>query len=317
MKKIYLTIYTFLHHLFEGLHNADNVAFSQNNDDENDNGGNIEIKNEKHSVYNDLLKGELTQEVKELRHEMYVAERESHKYEYVGGGIAKKKKNRFSDRPNVEEEDGYTLQILQGNNEITESVTDGIYSDTVGTKNNRDFTIIINRDFNPRFKLEEYATKVLIYRGDDDNVLVKLYMSKYLKQFDKRHRFFMNELKRVVDENDVRSELLEFDTLEFITYKAWGAEDLHMYKYGNLKYRDSKETEDSYVLTFNSIVIDDGVDMTAQFLDEIAAKKFADKAPRKENSTLDFDVAARAIERENDEELLEMQNMINNFRNNV
>lgn len=310
-------IYTFIHRLFEGLHRADKIAFAQASNDENDNGGSIEIKNEKDSVYKDLLKGEVTQEVRELRYEMYEAEKKSHEYEYVGGGIAKKKKQRFTDTPDIEDEEGYNIKVIQDNFEITESVSDGIDNDTVGLKNKKEYTITIEKDFFPRFRLEEYVTRLFVYEGENDKVLLKFFVSKYEKQFDRRHRPFLNEVKRIIFDNDVRSELLEINTVGFVTYKAWGANDLNTFKYGALKYRDGKETDDSYVITFTGMVIDNGIDITSEFYDPIADKKFEEKAPRKDENVMNFETAVRIIEMENDEDLKEAEEMFNNFKNDV
>ena len=53
------------------------------------------MQDEENNVLHDLLRGEVTQEVRELRHEMYYAERESHKYKYTGNGTAVKKNSLY------------------------------------------------------------------------------------------------------------------------------------------------------------------------------------------------------------------------------
>ena len=50
----------------------------------------MEDKIEQNSLLNSLLRGEVTQEVEELRYETYKAEEESNNYKYIGNGVAMK-----------------------------------------------------------------------------------------------------------------------------------------------------------------------------------------------------------------------------------
>ena len=56
-----------------------------------DDGSSIHQQVEHHSLWNDLLKGELTQEVEELRYETFKSEEMSNEYQYIGNGQAMKK----------------------------------------------------------------------------------------------------------------------------------------------------------------------------------------------------------------------------------
>ena len=209
MKKILFYIYTFFHHFFTGLKSADTVAFSQKTDTGGGEGGNTEVKDEADSVYKDLLKGEVTQAVRELRHEMYHSERESHEYTYTGGGRATKKK--YDDTPDLPCYEGYHIQVLQDNTEDTGGVVDGITNADDGTKDKRDFTIIIERDFTPRFKIEEYVNKIVVERNDSNNIILDLYTTKYESQFNRKHRPFLNEIKRIIN-GDTRSDIINLSS---------------------------------------------------------------------------------------------------------
>ena len=93
MEKIWINIRIFFTLLFNGFKNANDIAFTGNKDTHVANGSSIEQQKEVQNVYKDMLKGELTQEVIELRHEMYFAERASKKYKYTGNGRAIKQNN--------------------------------------------------------------------------------------------------------------------------------------------------------------------------------------------------------------------------------
>ena len=56
MKKFLFYVYTFFHHLFTGLRNADTIAFSSKNNSTGNDGGNIEfVKYEDGIVYIKML----------------------------------------------------------------------------------------------------------------------------------------------------------------------------------------------------------------------------------------------------------------------
>lgn len=287
-KRLYMWLYTTAFYLFSGLRAADKVAFAAKDTSGNGDGANIEVQNEEKSVYKDLLRGEITQEVRELRHEMYYAERESHKYKYVGNGVAVKKNKLFDDEvKGLENSDGYKVQLIQNNREDTEGVADNLVEYDYRLKEQRNYTIKIERNFIPRFRIEEFANKVVVKRIDEKHVLLDIYVTKYESQFNRRHKPFLNELEAVYM-GDTQSDIIDFDTLAFTTFKAYGADDLIYYKYNNIKFDNIVEFNGDYVLKFFADIECDGDDLINEFYDEIAAKKNAEHAPRKDKNTINI-----------------------------
>ena len=288
LKRLYMWLYTTAFYLFSGLRAADKVAFAAKDTSGNGDGANIEVQNEEKSVYKDLLRGEITQEVRELRHEMYYAERESHKYKYVGNGVAVKKNKLFDDEvKGLENSDGYKVQLIQNNREDTEGVADNLVEYDYRLKEQRNYTIKIERNFIPRFRIEEFANKVVVKRIDEKHVLLDVYVTKYESQFNRRHKPFLNELEAVYM-GDTQSDIIDFDTLAFTTFKAYGADDLIYYKYNNIKFDNIVEFNGDYVLKFFADIECDGDDLINEFYDEIAAKKNAEHAPRKNKNTINI-----------------------------
>lgn len=288
LKRLYMWLYTAAFYLFSGLRAADKVAFAAKDTSGNGDGANIEVQNEEKSVYKDLLRGEITQEVRELRHEMYYAERESHKYKYVGNGVAVKKNKLFDDEvKGLENSDGYKVQLIQNNREDTEGVADNLVEYDYRLKDQRNYTIKIERNFIPRFRIEEFANKVVVKRIDEKHVLLDVYVTKYESQFNRRHKPFLNELEAVYM-GDTQSDIIDFDTLSFTTFKAYGADDLIYYKYNNIKFDNIVEFNGDYVLKFFADIECDGDDLINEFYDEIAAKKNAEHAPRKGKNTINI-----------------------------
>lgn len=286
LKNIWLNIRLFMNYLMQGLRVADNLLTSQNKEDGD--GTNIEQKKEVQNVYADLLRGEVTQEVRELRHEMYYAERLSHEYTYGGNGRVVKKNRMFNYNGNIEVSDGYPIQVIQENREDITLTSD--FKDT------RDFTLKITRDFVPTMRIEEYATKLVIKRIDKDKVILDFYTPIMPRQFDRRSRIFTNALGKIY-EGDVKSDLIDFSGVAFTSYNAYGSEDLKEYEYNNVRYELILEFDGSYVLRFTADIVKDGLDMITEFYDEATAKKCEEHEMRK-GAQMNYETAVEIAERD-------------------
>lgn len=272
-----------------------------------DDGTTITQQKESKSLYEALLKGEVTQEVIEARHEMYYAERRSHDYIYNGGGRATKLNNVFDYEGHVENSDGHRIQLVQDNRldmanyedygiDIDYKETDNVY----GTIKNEDiskkeYTIKILRSFIPKFRIEEFITKAVVKICDDKRI-IDLYFSKYPVEFNRISRMFVNAMTAIYV-GDVRSELLEIEGLSFVTKNAYGADDLIRYSYNNFEFRDIVEFDGSYVLRFLCDVVEDGTDLVEEFYDEATEQKSREHAPR-EGATVSMENALEIIERD-------------------
>ena len=232
IKKIYNKIRSFFFYIFWGLKSADKIAFGAKEDPSND-GTVFEQQNEQNSVYKDLLKGEVTQEVKELRHEMYFSERKSHKYKYIGNGVVTKKNEIFDYPGKIDKTDGFPLQILQPNIEDTGTLSENLSEVDYRIKNKKEFTIDIERDFIPRFRLEEFTNKLVVKRINENAVMLDFYTPIYKSQFNTIHKLFLKELENIYM-GDVRSDVIDFKKVEFISFRAFGTDDLKKYTYNNI-----------------------------------------------------------------------------------
>lgn len=307
MKKLWLNIKLFFFYFFRGLKNVDDVAFTSQKDTTVGSDSTIEQQQEVNSVYKDMLKGELTQEVIELRHEMYFSERRSKKYEYAGGGRAVKRNNVFDYKGKIETSDGLPVVLVQENREDEGSLMDfGIYNmgnnveldekATGDLKNiaKKNFTITIERDFTPRFYLEHHVTKIVVKTMNNTYSLVDLYVPMYRSQFDNRDKFFQSELNKIYM-GDLRSDLINFKSLQFVTYKASGVDDLIEYKFKIVSFENILKFDGSYVLRFaveNEIWANDLLD---EMYDEATEEKSRKHEARK-NNTISVDVFLTELE---------------------
>lgn len=292
MRKLWLNIKIFFESLAWGMRGGDKLLTASNKENEGGDIAGIEQQKEAHNVYADLLRGEVTQEVKELRHEMYYSERKSHDYVYAGGGHAVKKNQVFDYNGNIETSDGFKVQIVQENKEDASSlIENGIYN--MGTnaefderakgdlrlKEKRNFTIEIKRDFFPSFRLEQYATKIVVKRINDSHVILDIYVSADRRQFDNVHKLFLKSIEKIYM-GDKRSDIVDFNELNFITSNAYGSDDLKYYSYDNIKFDNIISFDGSYVLRFTADIAEDGYDLINDFFDTIADEKSKKHAPR-------------------------------------
>lgn len=292
MRKLWLNIKIFFESLAWGMRGGDKLLTASNKENEGGDIAGIEQQKEAHNVYADLLRGEVTQEVKELRHEMYYSERKSHDYVYAGGGHAVKKNQVFDYNGNIETSDGFKVQIVQENKEDASSlIENGIYN--MGTnaefderakgdlrlKEKRNFTIEIKRDFFPSFRLEQYATKIVVKRIDDSHVILDIYVSADRRQFDNVHKLFLKSIEKIYM-GDKRSDIVDFNELNFITSNAYGSDDLKYYSYDNIKFDNIISFDGSYVLRFTADIAEDGYDLINDFFDAIADEKSKKHTPR-------------------------------------
>ena len=287
IKKIYNKIRSFFFYIFWGLKSADKIAFGAKEDPSND-GTVFEQQNEQNSVYKDLLKGEVTQEVKELRHEMYFSERKSHKYKYIGNGIVSKKNEIFDYPGKIDKTDGFPLQILQPNIEDTGTLSENLSEVDYRIKNKKEFTIDFERDFIPRFRLEEFTNKLVVKRINENAVMLDFYTPIYKSQFNTIHKLFLKELENIYM-GDVRSDVIDFKQVEFISFRAFGTDDLKKYTYNNIEFDNILIFDGHYVIKFTADIVNDGEDLINEFYCNEEEEKSRMHAPRNENGqTIDF-----------------------------
>jgi hypothetical protein len=293
MKNLLKKIKLFFISLAWGMRGADKIISASNKENDGGEIAGIEQQKESESVYADLLRGEVTQQVKELRHEMYYSERKSHEYEYAGGGNAVKKNDLFGYTGNVEMSDGYPVKIVQENREDPSSVlAEGAlgvdaYTKDYRTRDRREFTIKIERDFLPSYRLEQYATKIVVKYFSSNGAIIDIYVPSYVKQFDNTSKMFNKAIERIYM-GETRSDIIDFNEVWFISYNAYGSDDLKLYRYGRIKFDDIKMFDGSYVLRFVGDILVDGEDLIEEYYDKSADVKSQNNEPRnKDGATLD------------------------------
>lgn len=325
LTKIYAKIQLFFTYLFYGLKNADNIAFNAQKNNLDNNIGGVEQQAEENNVLKDLLKGELTQEAIELRHEMYFAERASHNFVYTGNGTAKKMNSLYSfSKESIEQEDVNKIILVQPNREDPESLAAyGIDSEKenntikgwdYGTKKKRNFDINIERDFLPRFALEKYVTQLVLKESyTEGKYIIDLYVPMYRKQFDNIQKMFLKQMENIYIGN-TQNDILEFNALWFVTANAIGEPNSIYYEFDTPIFDNIIKFNGSYILRFVMNLVERH-DMLDDIYDKTTDNKIQNKERRK-NSTYNATIDLTTPKIEDDYNLDEAKELYENFLNN-
>lgn len=284
VKKQINKVKNFLVGLFYGVRATETEVFTQAGSSSN---SDVIIDKEvgTNSLAEALLKGEVTQEVKELRYQTYAVERESSNYEYLANGVVVKKNPNEECRLSLDKTYDYQLQLVQENKIQTNSVFQELSRvDTYGGE--RKYTIHIERTQIPRYRLEEYTQKLVVKRIDVEHVFLEFYCSKYPDKFNQiMTQGFLTEVKNV-KEDKKPTEIFTFDKVWFISEHAYGSKDYYRFEYGNLIFKDILEFDGDYVICFEADVISDGFDLTEKYFDAKMDSRYKNKEKR--TNTLDL-----------------------------
>lgn len=296
MKKIWQTLKLLWFGLFVGLKSTDDTAFHQAGVDLE---GGTEINQQvaDHSVAKALLRGELTQEVIDLRYRTYAVARESTHYNYFSPTLTKKKgvnDYKFA-KDSIMPDEEFELLTIQDNNVEIETVADSLLrigDDGKFIDKQREYNIVLKRsdDATPRFRLEDFVTKVVVKKGGDEwTAVLDMYVSKYPNDKKPTSKPFIRELERIIEDGH-RSDIFDIKTISFDTYKAYHLDDMLHFEFGDIRLERIVEYNGSYVIRVFTNIIDGGSDKTSEYYSERMAKKYENK--EKKELTINFDPAA-------------------------
>lgn len=293
IRKIYHRLRLFWHALFWSMKGVDTLLSSNQ---KTQGGSAFEVSDDAGGgVFKDVLEQKVTQEVQELRYTSYKVAKESKKYRYVGNGkVVKKTESQLSEKHGaIDESDNLPIILIQDNSLICEDVLTSLneVNNTESKKVFHDYTIKIERDVMPRFRIENYIKK-LVLKQADGNYVIDLYCSKYPSQFsEKKDRAFLSELKRIKDGLIRNSDVFDFQTLSFITTNAWGVDDWIKFSFNDFELDEINEYDGNYVIRLGCQSTIFMEDILNKIYSESAEKKYENKEA-KENAVIDFNAYA-------------------------
>ena len=211
-----------------------------------------------------LLKGELTEEVKELRYRTYAVDKASHDYKYVANGVAVKK--------NPTEKTGkFSLEVKLVPDSVLETLRN------VGKRGFEFYNINVKYNCFPRFKLEQFACELFV---DTKAKTTKLSFGSIPDPYNAKSGPFIGELRLCEERGDInRRELGDsLEELSFVTYKANGEDDLIHYTFKGLLNAsiEFSQSDWCYYITYTWNEVE-ATDLTEKFYHEGLAEKYANK----------------------------------------
>lgn len=273
MKKIFNWLSTLWHGLFYGMKATDEIMVTGNTDTIP--GSAIIQEVNDHRVSKALLKGEVTQEVEELRYRTYKVDREAKQYEYIAPTLAFKRDKQDSKFVSYEKNGDLELITIQPNETIVEEIAKSLGS--VGTYGQREeYLIKLKRKFFPRYRLEAYTKRLAVFKLDETHVILDFYVSKYPNDKDFKSKGFVREIEKIKDEQ-MHSDVLDIDNVSFTTSHAYKLNDLLQFEFNNLEFKGVSEFDGHYVIKFEACIVKNGYDLIEQYNSVSMEKKYQNK----------------------------------------
>ena len=221
MNKVTRVLKNLLYSLPFGLKGADDEIAGTGEMDAD--GTNIRQQISDKRVAKHLLKGELTQEVKELRYRTYKVGRESDKYSYVGNGMAVKKEENKKEKTNI-------IKFTQENKLICNDILTEL--NRVGGYGVENYSVHIDYNAPVRFKFEEFIKYVDVLVKDGEKAVTVLRFDDIPNPSSFNSKPFIGELEKLdalfskkdaygLSRNDFATSILG---MGFVTFKATDSE---------------------------------------------------------------------------------------------
>ena len=253
-------------------------------------GATEEQKLEETNLYSALLKGEVTQEVKDLRYEMYESVRQSKDWKYLGNGQAVKRNHMLVKSPmKIDDEDGLKVILIQDNKVHMQGADNSINNIdkvlTIRTEADAEHTFKATHEYLVRHKIETYSRKLVVkLTGEENKFKLDFYVSEYPIENDPRAVYVVKELESLYNSKSRTSDLTDLITLTFTTDKAYGDDDWKIYDFKISEYVGIKKFDGNYILSFYASLPNGVEDTTNEFNDEESVKKFEKKEARKKKT---------------------------------
>lgn len=240
-------------------------------------------------VANHMLKGEVTQEVAELRYRTYKVADESEKYTYVGNGVIVKKDGTVLPSNRTK----YTFS--QENSLMCASINEEFKR--MNDYGEERYRFEIMYEFSPRFKIEQHASSVDVKIDDTDGTIQTTF---HFSSFPNKYLVSSKPFLKSLDDYILRGTRGEFidsmKSLSFSTYKANGEDDLVNYSFINPVMKKATCSDDlkEYLVTYEwESYIRMPLDLPTKYYSKSMDEKYA----RKERKDVDVEMVASTRKR--------------------
>lgn len=282
MSKVIDFIRTLMTSLPFGMKGANDTIAGQ--DEQSRDGQEISQEISGQRIGKHLLKGEMTQDVADLRYRTYKVDNNAKNFEYMGNGVAVKKHKSHSSAASKKR-----IRFSQSNHVICESVLSTL--EQVGKSGMDKYWIEIQYKEYPRFKIEKYAilVDVDIQKG---LIMTRIHFSASPNPYDASSRPFINYIDKIASALNERtlshdSLLSNIKALSFATYKASNEDDYVTYSFNDGKCTSVEKTKDEYIIAFQwKFYARVPLNLEEKFYSETMAKKYESNAPKVQPSEI-------------------------------
>lgn len=226
------------------------------------------------SVYKDLLNGEVTQEVEELRYKTYEVAERSKEYNYIGNGVAVKKELRRNNKH---------IRFTQPNGIIVTGILEELKR--IGDYGTEKYNISIEYSRFVRFKVEEFITNADVDISENGTFMT-LHFNSRPNPYNPKSMPFINELKKIKEYIGSkyaleRSEIANvMTTMSFVTYNATNDyPDMMSYVFVSPELIDYNETSTEVTLKYQWAYYK-VTNLKDKFYSATQAKKYEERAKK-------------------------------------
>jgi hypothetical protein len=300
--------------------NVEKNAFNQQSKSFDSN-NKYEKRHQEGTLAFNLKQGEITQEVKNLRWRTYKVLNASQNLKLTLNSTDLDGDSHYNAINGVEDRillskvkldsfDNYKLEMVVNNSEITMDSADSMGNKNLtlydevkkATNENGDEVashgeinaneyfasvkcerpIKIKRDSIPRFFIENFTKKLNILRINDEERLLEFYVSKYPEELKPTSRLFVKKMSTALGHGFVGMDMFDIKEVEFITHNTLGSSDFLHYSYEILKVDKIIEFDGNYVIKFNAKIINNGIDILSDFIEQGLDKRYKNKEVKKQ-----------------------------------
>lgn len=244
----------------------------------------------KGTLADDLMRGEMTQEVRNLRWRMYKVMQHADKllieHNPETGEVKVSKKNEYTDYNRsmanaikVDKHDTYEPQMAVINEGVTRGMieTDGTGEENYHKMSYTEKPIKFEYTFIPKYEFVDFVTKLVIRKITDSEKLLEFYISKYPNENNFTSNIFLKEIKKLITNPSYKLDFLEFDEVGFITDKSIGADDHLMYSFKNNGFDKIIDFDGHYVLKFKATILVNGEKIFDKFKEDELEQRYENK----------------------------------------
>lgn len=277
LKNIKNSLILLINGWFRGLKSADSIISTKAT--YTSSSTEIAQQQEIDNVFNDLLRGEETQRVKEMRDEYYRVLDESSKIKVTLQGVGnlaedfdnpnititatsrKKTPLDFVCKIEVYNPENLHLKCIQDNMLI--QTQNNFFAENFAEDDYVGIFKIKRGEFLPRFKIEDYANKLVVRVVNDNISYLDFYVSKYASQFgfvlDRSGKMkkdnsalLISELIKLSEKKIRTSDVVDIEELTFDTEKAYGVPNPSHFEFDKIEYREVGVFDGNFVVSFKA-----------------------------------------------------------------